>query len=81
MKEYVDLRERCGATFVQATVATLSGNSFLDMGVSNWKLVIASGFAAVLAVLKGWAATKVGDSSFSLAGRKTGSEESLYGEE
>ena len=51
------------------------------MGVSNWKLVIASGFAAVLAVLKGWAATKVGDSSFSLAGRKTGSEESLYGEE
>ena len=51
------------------------------MGVSNWKLVVASGFAAVLSVLKGWAATKVGDSSFSLVGRKTQPEEILYGEE
>ena len=60
MKEYLDLLERCGATFVQAAVATISGNSFLEMGVSNWKLVVASGFAAVLSVLKGWAATKLG---------------------
>tara|TARA_E500000305_G_C3836976_1_gene149980 strand:+ start:33 stop:299 length:267 start_codon:yes stop_codon:yes gene_type:complete len=81
MKEYLDLLERCGATFVQAAVATISGNSFLEMGVSNWKLVVASGFAAVLSVLKGWAATKVGDSSFSLVGRKTQPEEILYGEE
>jgi len=71
MKEYLDLLERCGATFVQAAVATISGNSFLEMGVSNWKLVVASGFAAVLSVLKSWAATKIGDSSFSLGGRKT----------
>ena len=81
MKEYLDLLERCGATFVQAAVATSSGNSFLDMGVSNWKLVAASGFAAVLSVLKGWAATKVGDKSFSLVGKNTASEESLYGDE
>ena len=81
MKEYLDLLERCGATFVQAAVATISGNSFLEMGVSNWKLVVASGFAAVLSVLKGWAATIVGDSSFSLVGRKTQPEEILYGEE
>ena len=81
MKEYLDLLERCGATFVQAAVATISGNSFLDMGVSNWKLVIASGFAAVLSVLKSWAATKVGDKSCSLAGKNTASEESLYGDE
>ncbi len=81
MKEYLDLLERCGATFVQAAVATISGNSFLEMGVSNWKLVVASGFAAVLSVLKSWAATKIGDSSFSLVGRKTQSEEILYGEE
>jgi Na+(H+)/acetate symporter ActP len=51
------------------------------MGVSNWKLVAASGFAAVLSVLKGWAATKVGDKSFSLVGKNTASEESLYGDE
>ena len=80
MKEYLDLLERCGATFVQAAVATISGNSFL-MGVSNWKLVVASGFAAVLSVLKSWAATKVGDKSCSLAGRNNASEESLYGDE
>ena len=81
MKEYLDLLERCGATFVQAAVATISGNSFLDMGVSNWKLVIASGFAAVLSVLKSRAATKIGDKSCSLAGKSTASEESLYGDE
>ena len=81
MKEYLDLLERCGATFVQAAVATISGNSFLEMGVSNWKLVVASGFAAVLSVLKSWAATKIGDSSFSLVGRNTQPEEILYGEE
>ena len=81
MKEYLDLLERCAATFVQAAVATISGNSFLDMGVSNWKLVIAAGFAAVLSVLKSWAATKIGDRSCSLAGKSTESEESLYGDE
>ena len=81
MREYLDLLERCAATFVQAAVATISGNSFLDMGVSNWKLGVASGFAAVLSVLKSWAATKGGDSSCSLVGRKTQSEEILYGEE
>ena len=81
MKEYLDLLERCAATFVQAAVATFSGNRFLDMGVSNWKLVAASGFAAVLSVLKSWAATKVGDKSCSLAGRNNASEESLYGNE
>ena len=81
MKEYLDLLERCGATFVPAAVATISGNSFLVMGVSNWKLVVASGFAAVLSVLKSWAATKVGDKSCSLAGKTTASEESLYGDE
>ena len=81
MREYLDLLERCAATFVQAAVATISGNSFLDMGVSNWKLVIASGFAAVLSVLKSWAATKVGDRACSLASKNTESEESLYGDE
>ena len=81
MREYLDLFERCGATFVQAAVATISGNSFLDMGVSNWKLVAASGFAAVLSVLKSWAATKVGDKSCSLASKNIPFEESLYGDE
>ena len=32
----------------------------LDLGVDTWKLVVASGVAGVLAVLKGWAASKVG---------------------
>ena len=81
MTEYLDLLERCGATFVQAAVATISGNSFLDMGVSKWKVVAASGFAAVLSVIKRLAATNVCDKSFSLVGKNTESEESLYGDE
>jgi hypothetical protein len=57
---YRDLSERCIATFVECAVGTIGTSTVLDLGVDTWKLVVASGVAGVLAVLKGWAASKVG---------------------
>ncbi len=58
-----DLAERVVATFVQAAIATLGTNSIMDLGVDEGKMIIAAGVAAALAVVKGWAASKIGDSS------------------
>jgi len=58
---YKDLGERCLATFVECAGATIGTSAVLDLGVDTWKLVAASGVAGVLAVLKGWAASKVGN--------------------
>ncbi len=58
---YKDLGERCLATFIECAVGTIGTSSVLDLGVDTWKLVVASGVAGVLAVLKGWAASKVGN--------------------
>jgi hypothetical protein len=82
--DYKDLAERCIATFIQATVGTLGTNSIIDMGVSEWKLILASGGAAVLSLLKGYAASIFGkDGSCSML-RKQDSDESaldeMYGE-
>jgi hypothetical protein len=57
---YKDLGERCLATFIECAGATIGTSAVLDLGVDTWKLVVASGVAGVLAVLKGWAASKVG---------------------
>lgn len=71
-----DLAERSLSTFVQATVATLSVDQALDMGAAEWKLLAASGFAAVLSMLKGYFASRFGaDTSCSLIRPKNKDDE------
>ena len=71
-----DLAERSLSTFVQATVATLSVDQALDMGAAEWKLLAASGFAAVLSMLKGYVAILFGaDTSCSLIRPKNKDDE------
>ena len=71
-----DLAERSLSTFVQATVATLSVDQALDMGAAEWKLLAASGFAAVLSMLKGYVASRFGaDTSCSLIRPKNKDDE------
>ena len=55
-----DLWERVLSTFVQAAIGTMSANSFLDIGVAQWKMIEASGVAAAMSVLKGALAQKMG---------------------
>ena len=55
-----DLFERVASTFVQAAIGAMGTNSVLDLGVDQWKMVLAAGVAAGLSVLKGAVATKVG---------------------
>ena len=82
--DYRDLGERVVATFFQAVGGTLGTNSIIDMGVSEWKLVLASGGAAVLSFLKGYAASILGkDGSCSAVTRTVPDEsdlEEMYGE-
>jgi|TARA_R100001594_G_scaffold115265_1_gene150150 hypothetical protein len=82
--DYKDLLERCVATFFQAVGGTLGTNSIVDMGVSEWKLILASGGAAVLSLLKGYAASILGkDGSCSVITRVEPDEsdlEEMYGE-
>ena len=59
MREYRDLAERGGATFIQAAGGMLGANGLFDMGMETWKLAAAAGFAAALAVLKSWAKGKL----------------------
>ena len=79
-----DLGERVLATFLQACGGTLGTNSIVDMGISEWKLILASGGAAVLSFLKGYAASILGkDGSCSVVRRKDLDESDLaemYGE-
>ena len=82
--DYRDLTERVVATFLQACGGTLGTNSIVDMGISEWKLILASGGAAVLSFLKGYAASILGkDGSCSAVRRKDLDEsdlEAMYGE-
>tara|TARA_R100000458_G_C8234879_1_gene215507 strand:+ start:185 stop:457 length:273 start_codon:yes stop_codon:yes gene_type:complete len=82
--DYRDLGERVVATFFQAVGGTLGTNSIIDMGVSEWKLILASGGAAVLSFLKGYAASILGkDGSCSAVTRTVPDEsdlEEMYGE-
>jgi Na+(H+)/acetate symporter ActP len=84
MIDYKDLAERSAATFIQATVATLSVDQALDMGAAEWKLLAASGFAAVLSMVKGYVASRFGaDTSCSLIRPKNKDEElaEMFGDE
>ena len=65
---YLDLIERCAMTFVQSFAALLLADTAgIDLSVSTAQAAAVSGLAAVLAVLKGFAAQRlVGDKSPSL---------------
>ena len=82
--DYRDLGERVVATFFQAVGGTLGTNSIVDMGISEWKLILASGGAAVLSFLKGYAASILGkDGSCSVVNKTIADEsdlEEMYGE-
>ena len=82
--DYRDLGERVVATFFQAVGGTLGTNSIIDMGISEWKLILASGGAAVLSFLKGYAASILGkDGSCSVVTKSVPDEsdlEEMYGE-
>jgi len=82
--DYRDLGERVVATFFQAVGGTLGTNSIVDMGISEWKLILASGGAAVLSFLKGYAASILGKDGSCSAVNKTVADESdleeMYGE-
>lgn len=82
--DYKDLAERVVATFFQAVGGTLGTNSIVDMGISEWKLILASGGAAVLSFLKGYAASILGKDGSCSAIRKPDLDESdleeMYGE-
>jgi hypothetical protein len=68
MKAYFDLGERCVMTFIQSFAALLlAGTAGIDLSVSTAQAAAVSGLAAVLAILKGFAAQRlVGDGSPSL---------------
>lgn len=65
--QVIDMAERMVATFLQSVLATLTTNSFMDLGVDQWKMVALSGFTAALSALKSALATRLGDGSASLA--------------
>jgi len=68
MKAYLDLIERCGLTWVETFAALLLADTAgIDLSVSTVQAAAVAGVAAVLAVLKGFAAQRlVGDKSPSL---------------
>ena len=68
MKAYLDLIERCAMTFVQSFAALLLADTAgIDLSVSTVQAAAGAAIAAVLAVLKGFAAQRlVGDKSPSL---------------
>ena len=68
MKAYLDLIERCGLTWVETFAALLLADTAgIDLSVSTVQAAGVAGIAAVLAVLKGFAAQRlVGDKSPSL---------------
>jgi len=61
-----DLVERVVATFLQAALGVLSADQLFDLGAEQWELAVGAGFAAVLSVLKGVVAVRLGDGSASL---------------
>ena len=68
MKAYFDLLERCALTWVETFAALLlAGTAGIDLSVSTMQAAAVAGIAAVLAILKGFAAHRlVGDDSPSL---------------
>ena len=68
MNAYLDLAERCAMTALQSFAALLlAGTAGIDLSVSTVQAAGVAGIAAVLAVLKGFAAQRlVGDKSPSL---------------
>ena len=68
MKAYLDLIERCGLTWVETFAALLVADTAgIDLSVSTVQAAAVAGIAAVLAILKGFAAQRlVGDKSPSL---------------
>ena len=68
MKKYLDLLERCAMTFIQSFAALLLADTAgIDLSVSTAQAAAVSGLAAVIVVLKGFAAQRlVGDASPSL---------------
>ncbi len=68
MKAYLDLLERCALTWVETFAALLlAGTAGIDLSVSTMQAAAVAGIAAVLAILKGFAAQRlVGDKSPSL---------------
>tara|TARA_R100001082_G_scaffold68250_2_gene38671 strand:+ start:807 stop:1034 length:228 start_codon:yes stop_codon:yes gene_type:complete len=56
-----DLGERTISTFVQASIGAMGTNSVMDLGVENWKMVVAAGVSAAVAVVKGWIAKNIGN--------------------
>ena len=82
--DYKDLLERVVSTFVQATVGMIGVDQIVDMGVSEWKLILGAGGAAVLSMLKGYFAARftgndtcslVRDKTTSLSATMTGKQE------
>jgi hypothetical protein len=69
---YKDLLERVISTFVQATAGMIGVDQIVDMGVSEWKLIVGAGGAAVLSMLKGYFAARfTGNDTCSLVRDKT----------
>mgnify|MGYP006404421643 CR=1 FL=1 len=69
---YKDLLERVISTFVQATAGMIAVDQIVDMGVSEWKLIVGAGGAAVLSMLKGYFAARfTGNDTCSLVRDKT----------
>jgi len=68
MKAYLDLLERCVMTFIQSFAALLlAGTAGIDLSISTVQAAAVAGIAAVLAIVKGFAAQRlVGDDSPSL---------------
>ena len=68
MKAYLDLIERCGLTWAETFAALLLADTAgVDLSVSTMQAGYVAGIAAVLAVVKGFAAQRlVGDKSPSL---------------
>lgn len=55
-----DVAERTCWTFVQAFAGVMMGTDIFDWDVPVWQQAVASGVAAVLATLKGLAASRLG---------------------
>jgi hypothetical protein len=68
LKQLRDVAERSIATFMQAALGAIGTNSLMDLGVDNWKMVVAAGASAALSVIKGYIATviPVGDDTASM---------------
>lgn len=68
LKQLRDVAERSLATFLQAAIGAIGTNSLMDLGVDNWKMIVAAGASSALAVIKGYIATviPVGDDTASM---------------